>query len=344
MPDEGPGFAGASKIIDSEELRKLLDADATQHIDARAFLAARLVDFVINDNDRHEGNWKWAHSSRTRAPTGNRSRADRDHAFVSYDGAYLSIARLAAPSLVSFGEVPSVKGLTTAAGFDARLLSGLEKPVWDSVARALQSADHGLGDQRRSACDACRIPRSHRRSSTPSGDSAAPRCPTAAAQFYRMLAARVEVHGTDAADRAVITGERPGRRGPSRIEGRTVLRGDSTRVRRLRFSSTCTMETIPRSSAGGAAQHPGPRHRRERHERAHRLVHRAGNRNPTRFYDAGTGPRCVVWARHVVRPAPLGDGERGTETAACRSRRRVHAPRGPQPERLHRGHADALAW
>ena len=32
--------------------------DPTQHVDARAFLTARLADLLINDNDRHAGNWK----------------------------------------------------------------------------------------------------------------------------------------------------------------------------------------------------------------------------------------------------------------------------------------------
>ena len=58
--DAKEGWAGASKIIDSPELLKLLNTEAKEHVDARAFLMARLTDFLINDNDRHAGQWKWA--------------------------------------------------------------------------------------------------------------------------------------------------------------------------------------------------------------------------------------------------------------------------------------------
>ena len=86
IPDRGPGFGGASKIIDSEDLLKLLNADATQRIDARAFLTARLTDLVLNDNDRHEGNWKWAQLETDPGCAWTPIARDRDHAFVAYDG------------------------------------------------------------------------------------------------------------------------------------------------------------------------------------------------------------------------------------------------------------------
>ena len=58
--DEGPGFAGASKIIGTEELFARLEDDQDEHIDARAFLTARLVDVFLGDWDRHQDQWRWA--------------------------------------------------------------------------------------------------------------------------------------------------------------------------------------------------------------------------------------------------------------------------------------------
>jgi hypothetical protein len=58
----GQGQVRRDKIIDSEELMKLLSTNAKEHIDARSF-SSRLTDFLINDNDRHQGNWKWARLS-----------------------------------------------------------------------------------------------------------------------------------------------------------------------------------------------------------------------------------------------------------------------------------------
>src|SRR6185503_15835815 len=110
---------------------------ATQHVNSRAFLTARLVDFLINDNDRHPGNWKWARMSGAKTQWEPLAR-DRDHAFVSYTGVMMSLVRMTASNLVLLDAAPNVPGLTQPRGLDARLLSGLERPVWDSVATALQ--------------------------------------------------------------------------------------------------------------------------------------------------------------------------------------------------------------
>src|SRR4029077_12820427 len=139
VPQSGPGFGAATKTNDSEGLLKLLNHDAKEHVDAPAFLAARLTDFLINDNDRHPGNWKWA-----RLPSGPPTQwepiaRDRDHAFIAFHGWLMNLGRLVSPPLVTFGDAPDVPGLTHKKGLDARLLAGLEKPVWDSVARALQA-------------------------------------------------------------------------------------------------------------------------------------------------------------------------------------------------------------
>ena len=203
------GFAGASKIIDSPDLVKLLNTDPKEHVDARAFLMARLTDFLINDNDRHAGQWKWA-----RFPSGQKTEwepiaRDRDHAFVAYEGVVGKAARVVRPNVVGFTGTPDVPGLTFPNDIDQRLLSGLEKPVWDSVARDLQrrvtdSVIHAA---------ALAMP--------PEFSSTAPRLeailkkrraaiPKAADQYYRDLARRVQVNGTDSADRATIVRERDG--------------------------------------------------------------------------------------------------------------------------------------
>ena len=203
VPEHGRGFRGASKIIDSGELLKLLNADAKQQIDARMFLTARLVDFLINDNDRHEGNWKWARLESGPKTEWQPIARDRDHAFVSYNGFILSLARFAAPSLVTFGDVPDVDGLTQSGKLDARLLAGLEKPAWDSVAQSVQAriTDAVI----REAAGA--MPAEYQESSAKLQAALKSRraaLPKAADTFYEQLAARVLVHGTDSADRANI--------------------------------------------------------------------------------------------------------------------------------------------
>ena len=140
-PEEGPGFGGAVEIINSEELIPLLDSLPNHRVDDRAFLAARLTDFLLGDTDRHLGNWKWARFGYAT----NRIQwlpvpRDRDHAFHNYDGALARVASKVAPALTTFGgEFADIRSLSrNARTMDRRLLAGLEKPVWDSVARALQ--------------------------------------------------------------------------------------------------------------------------------------------------------------------------------------------------------------
>ena len=110
-------------------------------------------------------------------------------------------------------------------------MSGLEKPVWDSVSRELRvritdSVIHA----------AVRAMPVEYQASSPKLEallkSRRDALPKAAEQFYRLLAARVDVHGTDAADRAVITRENDGDvdvRLESKV--RAVIHGDSTCAR-----------------------------------------------------------------------------------------------------------------
>ena len=209
VPKDKTGFGGASKIIDSDELLKLLNSDAAEHVDARAFLAARLVDFLINDNDRHEGNWKWARLEGKSKDQWEPIARDRDHAFVSFEGAAIAVGRLAVAGVVKFGRVPDVPELAIPLGFNARILSGLEKPVWDSVARAVQA------DITDSVIDAAtRALPAEWRSSTPRTvallKARRELIPKSADEFYHMLARRVDIHGSDSADHAWITREKDG--------------------------------------------------------------------------------------------------------------------------------------
>ena len=59
---------------------------------------------------------------------------------MRYDGFLLTIARASAPQLVKFGpKYAGILGQTwNGRDLDRWLLTGLERPVWDSVARALR--------------------------------------------------------------------------------------------------------------------------------------------------------------------------------------------------------------
>ena len=74
--DDTPGFAGSRKVSGTEKLWKRLEKSPCERVDARAFLKARLMDFLINDKDRHYGQWRWARfpDGDCHAPNTRRSR------------------------------------------------------------------------------------------------------------------------------------------------------------------------------------------------------------------------------------------------------------------------------
>jgi hypothetical protein len=205
-PDEGPGYGGASDVIDTEALLPLLDSLPNQFVDTKAFLNARLTDILVHDTDRHPGNWKWGRFTNGKSVRWVPIARDRDHAFNNYDGLLARLARPAAPFLTTFeGKYPGIAALSdNSRELDRRLLSGLEKPVWDSIALALR---HRITD---AVIDSAvrTLPPEYRRVAPSFAAKLRERrdgLPAIARKFYDVLAEEVEVHATDANDRATVT-------------------------------------------------------------------------------------------------------------------------------------------
>ena len=139
--DESPGFEGARKVADTDELFDKLDKSPEERIDTTAFLKARLMDVFLGDWDRHGRQWRWLKIEQGKEAPWEPVPYDRDQAFVRYDGLLLDLARTTSPQLVNFGErYPSTIGITwNARVLDRRLLVGVRRETWDSVARDLQA-------------------------------------------------------------------------------------------------------------------------------------------------------------------------------------------------------------
>ncbi|MGH7516138.1 MAG: hypothetical protein ACREOC_01530 [Gemmatimonadales bacterium] len=208
-PEEGPGnrpgFMRYVDVVDTEKLAVRLNASADDRVDGRAYLAARLFDMLINDWDRHPGQWRWGTRDRTPPRTWVAVPLDRDRAFSDYGGALLRVARIRASKLAAFDENPSVAGLTgSAEELDRRLLAGVERPVWDSVAAALQArlSDAAI------AASVARMPASYRSLSAESMKHRLrhrrDKLPAIATKYYEQLARIVDIHATDSDDVARI--------------------------------------------------------------------------------------------------------------------------------------------
>jgi hypothetical protein len=204
-PGDRPGFLRFVDVVDTEKLAERLNESAADRVDAPAYLAARLFDMLINDWDRHPGQWRWGTRDRKAPRRWTAIPLDRDRAFSDYGGALLRLLRMRATKLAAFDESYAVPGLTgSAEELDRRLLAGLDRAAWDSVAGALQRR---LSD---SAITAAlkRMPVPYQRLSADSMDRRLrvrrDKLAAMAAEYYARLALVVDIHATDAADVATI--------------------------------------------------------------------------------------------------------------------------------------------
>jgi hypothetical protein len=211
-PEEDVGFEGAEKIASTGRLWERLSRDSRDRVDSRAFLAARLMDVFVGDWDRHPDQWRWARFDEGAVHLWRPIPRDRDQAFSRVDGLLPSIARYYHPDVVSFGDrYPDVVGLTwNGRALDRRLLTDLDKPVWDSLAAALQAR---LTDSVLDAAVRRLPPEYYARDGTRLSQALKrrrDRLPQIAERFYALLAGSVDVQATDDADLAEVERRRDG--------------------------------------------------------------------------------------------------------------------------------------
>jgi hypothetical protein len=205
-PDGEPGFAGALDVRSTEKMLEAVSRNPREPVDARAFLAARLLDLYLGDWDRHADQWRWA------LVPGGRERIwipiprDRDQAFSRYDGIVLSLARRVRPELLDFGPKYARPFAATWIGrhLDRRILSELPRGVWDSTARTLQAALTAVVlDEAVSRQPPEYAPEAPRLRATLAARREA--LPEYAGEVYEMLAKEVDVYASDGSDDVTVT-------------------------------------------------------------------------------------------------------------------------------------------
>ena len=144
-PDDTPSFAGSRKISGTEKLWEHLEKTPCNRIDARSYLKAKLMDFLIGDKDRHYGQWRWARFPAGDCYTWLPIPEDRDQAFIDFDGFGMAVARRGLSRQIEFSDrYPSLVGLsTTGWEMDREFLVELDKAAWDSVVTEFR---HNLPD------------------------------------------------------------------------------------------------------------------------------------------------------------------------------------------------------
>lgn len=227
------------RVIGTPKLLERLQSSANHRVDARAFLAARLMDIYLGDWDRHLDQWRWARPNGRNNALWQPIPRDRDYAFSKFDGLLLALARSQQPQWVGFGEnYPAIFGLTWyGRALDRRFLTGLGWSTWDSTARALQAR---LTDAAIAAAAAELPPELYQVAGaelTRILVARRDRLHAAARDFYRLLAREPDVWTTDQNEQVRV--ERAG----DGLEVTVNGPGDSTDVLyRRRFASGETRE------------------------------------------------------------------------------------------------------
>ncbi|MFL5385438.1 MAG: hypothetical protein ACJ8GN_23195, partial [Longimicrobiaceae bacterium] len=204
-PEVSARTLGAETVVDTDTMLAALESGPGERLDDRGYLAARLVDFVLGDWDRHGGQYEWLRFSR---PGGHLWRVfprDRDYAFVDYDGLLLSFARGFIPNTPRYrGRIDLHPLLLNAAPLDHRLLGNVDHAAWDSVTRAVVAR---LTDARLDSAIAALPPEWREREGARLAALLRARrddLSRVSRDFYRTIAREVEAHGTDAADLAEV--------------------------------------------------------------------------------------------------------------------------------------------
>lgn len=138
--DETPESTGATNVVSSERLFERMKENHTNVPDARAYLAARLFDVLVGDRDRHRDQWRWGRFSREKGAAWEPIPRDRDMPFARFEGLGPWVIRGFVPQMITFAsKYPDMVWLNwNAREIDRRLLVGLERPVWDTVAATLE--------------------------------------------------------------------------------------------------------------------------------------------------------------------------------------------------------------
>jgi hypothetical protein len=199
-----PGFEGALEIVDHETLYKKLAESPDDRVAAREFLRARLFDLLISDFDRHRRQWRWA--KRKSDNLWHPIPEDRDQAFARYEGLVVRAIAGYVPQVRRFGpDYDQMKGLTyNGREQDRWLLPELSRDAFREVAEDVKAklTDDVIEQAARRlppewyAIDGKRLAADLKRRRDGLVEEAD--------RYYRFLAHKVDVQGTNVGEIATV--------------------------------------------------------------------------------------------------------------------------------------------
>jgi hypothetical protein len=129
------GVPGGGKVTDTIDLLVRLDERASEEVDARDYLRARLIDILVGDWDRHLDQWRWIRFEEGGKQSWRAVPRDRDQAFSRFGGVFPFLIEYYTKQLTSFhASYPAIDKLTFSGRFtDRRFLVWLDAAAWEGV-------------------------------------------------------------------------------------------------------------------------------------------------------------------------------------------------------------------
>ena len=136
-------FGNAENAVGTTKLFEELIEDNDNEVNQNSFVRARLFDMLINDWDRHEGQWRWAEFEKDgKGSVYEPIPKDRDQVFSKFDGLvpWLFTRKWLLRKFQHFDyDFKDVMGLNFNARYiDRRLLNKLSWPEWEQEVKFLQ--------------------------------------------------------------------------------------------------------------------------------------------------------------------------------------------------------------
>ena len=213
--NDEPGFAGSRKIKSAESFLEDVEESRVHHLNERELFAIRLVDFMMNDNDRTLDNMRFARYGDSTNYTWRPLPRDRDRAFSHADGWIIRyLIHPIYPKLVRFGRDYDFEGLVFESyNIDRRLLQRITRRDAEEIGarvkntitdQVIEQAIATLPPEWRAQRGDLTLLRSHLKTRRD-------RIPEVAMTFSEWLSTEVDVHGTDQNERAIVDRHNDGR-------------------------------------------------------------------------------------------------------------------------------------
>jgi hypothetical protein len=203
-------LGNAENLVGTDKVLEELQQDNDNQVDEQEFARARLLDMLIGDWDRHEGQWRWAEKKRE-GKNGDMYipvPEDRDQAFFKVDGLlpWLATRKWSIRNVQNFGyDYGDLVGLNLSAQtVDRTFLSSVSRRDWLRIAEDIKASmsDAVIEEAVRE------LPENIVPLSGPEIvaklKSRRDKLPEAAAKYYSYLAKLVDIAGSDKHERFIV--------------------------------------------------------------------------------------------------------------------------------------------